>query len=231
MNRVLAASLLLSAAAHAAVLSILPFAPVPLRGLGLGAARLPPAVCRMRWIPIRVEARERPEAFPEPGPPPLLEAEGAGAPADPAGAAEEPWPELPPVALAAPDQDAAKPDGGLPPLLSGGDLAMPLPARPPPARLPIRIEDVRWNRRVADRIGPQADLPPEFARLSLHGTVRLVLLLSPDGRIRDLRVADPGPHPALALAAQAQVRSAAPFPAPPEGMDPRHLRIRIHMHY
>lgn len=230
MTRALAVSLWISGGLHAGLAAAIPWSPMAVRGLGLGAPPPEPAECTVRFVAM-AERPRTPERERLPEMPPPLPADGGETPVP-----EEPFQEeggtgiLPPIDVpAAPDPAERR----VPRPAAGGNLAMPLPPLPErrASRLLIRVEDILWNRRVDARIGPVSQLPKDLQRLGLHGSVRLMLFLTPDGRIRDLRVLDPGPHPALTLAAQAQVRASAPFPPAPKGMDPAWLRIPVNMHY
>ncbi len=222
----------LSLGLHAAVLSVFPLKPLLVRGLGFGAPAPPPSECPVRFV-ATAESAPPPEEILLPllPPPAPLDSSCPDGPLPSEENALGGWADkLTVIELPPPPEPG---EAAVPRVLAGGDLSVSIP--PPPhlreTSLPIRIEDIRWNRRVGNRIGQSAMLTPELKRLGLHGSVRLVLYLTPEGRIRDLRVQDPGPHPALGLAALAQVRAAAPFPPAPPGVDERLLRIPVNLHY
>ena len=236
MNRVLGFSIAFSAGIHAVVLLGMPES-LALRNLGLGGPAPSERGPMVHYLPpLRVH-------FPEPQP--EVECEPPRLPPVTVGLEEDKEPEdlpegsgqgeasglhMPPIQL--PGDLDPEPERPRPLPLPKGDLALPvIPAPPKPPGRDVRIEDVIWNRKVAQRIG-RPFLPAALAGRKLHGTVRLLLLLTPDGRIRDLRVRDPGTlDDILVMAAKAQVRASAPFPPSPEGMDPCFLRIPVSFRY
>lgn|GEM_PF-5244064 len=230
MNRVLGFSITLSAGVHAAILFGLPETSLPMQGLGLGSSTAA-SVQRASYLPpvrvsFPVSADEtRQVALPPAGPekPAAEDAQDVSA-----GQGQDIVLDSQTIRLPA-DLDPPAPQTPLP--LPAGELAIPvLPAPRRAAPPPIRIEDVIWNRKVAERIG-RPFLPAALRNQGLHGTVKLLLLLTPEGGIRDLRVTDKGVSETLFLAAQAQVRASAPFPPSPEGMDPCFLRIPLIVRY
>lgn len=231
MPRPLAVCIAISAGAHAALIFGLPTGTLGLPGLGLGGAS--PRADRLRMRFVVLETPARPDRLdPTVETPPELPVTATPAGTFPvADDADDvrlgPAPLAVEIALG-PRLPAERPPAPQP---ARGTLPLPPPIPRPEAGPPVRVEDIRWNRRVGDRIGPQIRLPKNLDAENLHGSVRLILYLTPEGRIRDLRVADPGPYPALTLAAQAQVRASAPFPPAPPGMDSRLLRIPVNLHY
>ena len=72
-----------------------------------------------------------------------------------------------------------------------------------------------WKARV-ETIG-NANYPPEARRRKLHGDLRLLVSLRPDGSVVQIRVLQSSGHAVLDYAAMRIVRMAAPFdPFPPE---------------
>lgn len=225
--RPLLACLALSAGIHAGAFLALPAGRRGLIGLGFGAP--PPHPPDHRLYLVTLPVLRAPADAPAPVPtPPALPGDMAGPPAPEPESWNGQLPEtfLPPIDLGVPED--RRPRATTPP-----PKAIPLPPPPLPRATapPIRVEDIRWNRRVGDRIETQLTRTSALARSDLHGSVRLMLYLTPDGRIQDLRVIDPGPYPLLTLAAQAQVRAAEPFPPPPAGMDSRLRKIPVNLHY
>ncbi len=229
MNRVLAVSIGLSAGLHAAILCGLPES-MSLRNLGLGGSMSDAPERHVRYLPtVRIAFQEPVPDETREAPRPPTSPDGATAEdPDASGQGEPSGTDQPPIQLPA-DLDPPATETPLP--LPPGELALPvLPALHRPTAAPIRIEDVIWNRKVAERIG-RPFLPAVLKNQDLHGTVRLLLLLTPEGKVRDLRVTDAGASDTLAMAAQAQVRASAPFPPAPAGMDPCFLRIPVILRY
>lgn len=126
------------------------------------------------------------------------------------------------------------------PVSPGGPTAaptstpVPLPAVPPPtppAAAPAstvagssRPEDpfdayarLVWSR--IDRHRPRSDVASVVAQVAFS--------LDPEGRLISLRLAASSGTPAFDRAAMRAVRAAAPFPRPPQDIDPRRLDFRI----
>mgnify|MGYP001571072437 CR=1 FL=1 len=231
MSRPLLICLALSAGVHAGGFLALPAGRMGLQGLGWGPPppRSPAPRLYLVALPdLRVPASA---SAPAPAPPDLPgDLAGPSAPEPENWEGEPPETFLPPIDLG---MDPGVPADRSPRISPPPPKAIPLPPPPLPRTTapPIRVEDIRWNRRVGDRIEAQLTRTSALARSGLHGSVRLMLFLAPDGRIPDLRVIDPGPYGLLTLGAQAQVRAAAPFPPPPAGMDPRLRRIPVNLHY
>jgi TonB family protein len=106
-----------------------------------------------------------------------------------------------------------------------GDAASPTsppqgaPAGPPGQASPTAAPPRKGVLTRAPRLRRfvEAAYPPDALARRIAGAVELELVLGPDGRVREAKVVDPGPHPDFAAAALAAVRAFEFEPAEIDG--------------
>lgn len=181
------------------------------------------AVALWQWTAALVPAPDKPvlhvrlrKGGGEPTPPPVV----AAAPATPApvAAAKPPRPPATPPRSRAPAKTATTPAAA--PLIASQP---PLPPEPPPATAeaqapgsPLAEEsDPLVNTatvRVLEWLAQHRRYPGPARRARLQGTVEIVVVLMPDGRLVDQRVVQSSGHAVLDKAALDLLRRASPVP-------------------
>lgn len=175
----------------------------------------PPVPPRPLTVSLIVPEPERPELQPAPRPtpperppepqPPKPKQE---TPAPPRLAAE-PTPALP----AEPVVEAPAPRSEPPPPVAPPSPPAPVAqATPPPAPTPAHPADYRTN--------PKPPYPRLSRRLGEEGTVRLNILVNPDGSVARLELAESSGHPRLDRSAMETVQSSWKFEPARQGGSP-----------
>jgi len=193
-------------------------------GLAIGASlalHLLVAAVLVRQAPVgRVDppvleislAREAPAVRRE-RPPRPARAPAASPPSPAASSVRPTGPQMEP-SVDGPAPAPAAPPGPSPP-------SAPAPAAMAPAASPEGVA-AAYARRVWARINAHRPRTAPGA-----GTAEVAFRLDAGGRLTALRLVSSSGRPAFDRAALASVRAAAPFPAPPEGLDPAALDFEI----
>ena len=95
-----------------------------------------------------------------------------------------------------------------------GLLAEPLPRIPTPEE-GARLDALAFAETFVNRIVRDQGYPAEALSLGLEGTVRVTVVIGPDGRVKAASVAVSSGHPLLDAEAVRKVRDAESLPVPP----------------
>jgi protein TonB len=95
-----------------------------------------------------------------------------------------------------------------------GLLAEPLPRIPTPEE-GARLDALAFAETFVNQVVRDQGYPAEALALGLEGTVRVTVVIGPDGRVKAASVAASSGHPLLDAEAVRKVRDAESLPVPP----------------
>ena len=95
-----------------------------------------------------------------------------------------------------------------------GLLAEPLPRIPTPEE-GARLDALAFAETFVSQVVRDQGYPAEALALGLEGTVRVTVVIGPDGRVKAASVAASSGHPLLDAEAVRKVRDAESLPVPP----------------
>ena len=95
-----------------------------------------------------------------------------------------------------------------------GLLAEPLPRIPIPEE-GARLDALAFAETFVNQVVRDQGYPAEALALGLEGTVRVTVVIGPDGRVKAASVAASSGHPLLDAEAVRKVRDAESLPVPP----------------
>ena len=95
-----------------------------------------------------------------------------------------------------------------------GLIAEPLPRIPTPEE-GARLDALAFAETFVNQVVRDQGYPAEALALGLEGTVRVTVVIGPDGRVKSASVAASSGHPLLDAEAVRKVRDAESLPVPP----------------
>lgn len=95
-----------------------------------------------------------------------------------------------------------------------GLLAEPLPRIPTPEE-GARLDALAFAETFVNRVVRDQGYPAEALARGLEGTVRVTVVIGPDGRVKSASIAVSSGHPLLDAEAVRKVRDAEGLPVPP----------------
>jgi len=95
-----------------------------------------------------------------------------------------------------------------------GLIAEPLPRIPTPEE-GARLDALAFAETFVNQVVRDQGYPAEALALGLEGTVRVTVVIGPDGRVKAASVAASSGHPLLDAEAVRKVRDAESLPVPP----------------